>query len=214
VLESAVVAGLIVGVGLYLLVRELDAMEGAALLFGLTVGCGGLLIGLIGGLLSGLLIGLYGGLEVGLSFKGIETRVFPNEGIPRSAWNAVVVGLVGGLVSGPVIMLVFGLVFGLVGGLVSGLFFVPVVGVGVGRQAGGEACFKNVVLRLWLIRNGSTLWNYVKFLDYAADRILLRKVGGGYMFIHRMLLEHFEARYVEPGTTPKKDPSPGEQHPA
>jgi hypothetical protein len=27
---------------------------------------------------------------------------------------------------------------------------------------------------------------------------LLRKVGGGYAFIHRMLLDHFAARYVEP----------------
>jgi len=66
------------------------------------------------------------------------------------------------------------------------------------------ACLKHGVLRLWLIHNGSTPWNYVRFLDYAADRILLRKVGGGYMFIHRMLLEYFAARYVEPGAHPTK----------
>ena len=48
-----------------------------------------------------------------------------------------------------------------------------------------------------LVRNGSIPWNYVKFLDYAAERILLRKVGGGYTFIHRMLLEYFAARYDE-----------------
>jgi hypothetical protein len=42
------------------------------------------------------------------------------------------------------------------------------------------------------------------------DRILLRKVGGGYMFIHRMLMEWFAARNVEPGTMTKKDLSPGE----
>jgi hypothetical protein len=28
-------------------------------------------------------------------------------------------------------------------------------------------------------------------LDYAAGRIFLRKVGGGYIFIHRMLMEYF-----------------------
>jgi hypothetical protein len=54
-----------------------------------------------------------------------------------------------------------------------------------------------MVLRFGLIRNGSTPWNYVRFLDYAAGQILLRKVGGGYVFIHRMLLEHFSARYDE-----------------
>jgi hypothetical protein len=29
------------------------------------------------------------------------------------------------------------------------------------------------------------------FLDEAADRLLLRKVGGGYVFVHRLLLDHF-----------------------
>jgi hypothetical protein len=33
--------------------------------------------------------------------------------------------------------------------------------------------------------------NYVRFLDYAAGRIFLRKVGGGYIFVHRLLLEYF-----------------------
>ena len=35
--------------------------------------------------------------------------------------------------------------------------------------------------------------NYAHFLDYATKLIFLRKVGGGYIFIHRMLLEHFAA---------------------
>jgi hypothetical protein len=34
-------------------------------------------------------------------------------------------------------------------------------------------------------------WNYPRFLDYAAEQILLRKVGGGYIFVHRLLLEYF-----------------------
>ncbi len=34
-------------------------------------------------------------------------------------------------------------------------------------------------------------WSYSRFLDYAAERILLRKVGGGYIFAHRLLLEYF-----------------------
>ena len=36
--------------------------------------------------------------------------------------------------------------------------------------------------------------NYVCFLDYATARIFLRKVGGGYIFVHRMLLEYFAAK--------------------
>jgi hypothetical protein len=57
-------------------------------------------------------------------------------------------------------------------------------------------------------RNGSTPWNYARFLDHATDRILLRKVGGGYTFIHRMLLEYFAARYVEPGASQRQNSEP------
>jgi hypothetical protein len=35
-------------------------------------------------------------------------------------------------------------------------------------------------------------------LDYAADRILLHKVGGGYIFVHRMLMGDFAALETEP----------------
>jgi hypothetical protein len=33
------------------------------------------------------------------------------------------------------------------------------------------------------------------FLDYAAERLFLRKVGGGYSFIHRLLQDYFAVRY-------------------
>jgi hypothetical protein len=33
----------------------------------------------------------------------------------------------------------------------------------------------------------------VDFLDYATECILLRKVGGGYIFIHRLLQDYFAA---------------------
>ena len=34
-------------------------------------------------------------------------------------------------------------------------------------------------------------WRLIPFLDYAAERIFLRKVGGGYVFVHRMLMDYF-----------------------
>jgi len=33
--------------------------------------------------------------------------------------------------------------------------------------------------------------HYSAFLDYCAERIFLRKVGGGYIFVHRLLMEYF-----------------------
>jgi hypothetical protein len=47
-------------------------------------------------------------------------------------------------------------------------------------------------LVLW--RFGAMPLDYVRFLDYAAERVFLRKVGGGYIFVHRLLLEHFASR--------------------
>ena len=32
---------------------------------------------------------------------------------------------------------------------------------------------------------------YAQFLDYATERIFLRKVGGGYIFIHQLLQDCF-----------------------
>ena len=34
-------------------------------------------------------------------------------------------------------------------------------------------------------------WNYAAFLDYAVEKTFLRRVGGGYVFLHRLLLEYF-----------------------
>ena len=56
---------------------------------------------------------------------------------------------------------------------------------------GGEACTKHFILRLLLYVETGVPWNYPQFLDYAAERILLHKTGGGYIYIHDLLLEHF-----------------------
>jgi hypothetical protein len=179
----------------------------SSLLSGLLSGLFGGLFGfLFGGLVVGLGVGLggglFGGLFGGLSFGEIETRTFPNEGIQRSARNACIVGFL----AGSLVALVVGLLAGLVVGLFVGLVVAPVgalfgglvIGLFVALRFGGEACLKHFVLRLALTRNRSTPWNYVRFLDYAAERILLRKVGGGYAFIHRMLLEYFAERHGGP----------------
>jgi NhaP-type Na+/H+ or K+/H+ antiporter len=73
-------------------------------------------------------------------------------------------------------------------GLVNGL----AIGLGLGAIMGGsDTVVKHYVLRLFLQRSGSIPRRYARFLDYCAERILLRKVGGGYIFIHRYLLEYF-----------------------
>ena len=195
-------------------------------LFLAACGFSGLLIGLSVGLIEGLVWGLVWGLSVGLSVvlsvglfvvttegisRGtIETSV-PNQGIWLSLRNATLSVLVGGLITaliwGLVVAVMMGLNVWLWGwGLVSevilafSLFLAVSLGLlgGLvyGLVNGGDAVIKHYVLRLILSLNGHIPWNIAHFLDYATERIFLQKVGGSYIFIHRLLLEHFAAMGV------------------
>ncbi len=46
------------------------------------------------------------------------------------------------------------------------------------------------------VTNAMSLWATDK-LDHCVDLIFLRRVGGGYIFVHRLLMEHFAEMYVE-----------------
>ncbi len=66
-------------------------------------------------------------------------------------------------------------------------------GLLAGLLNGWLTCLRHGVLRFQLWRAGTIPRSYPGFLDYAAERILLRKVGGGYIFLHRLLLDYFAA---------------------
>ncbi|MEM8721578.1 MAG: NACHT domain-containing protein [Cyanobacteria bacterium P01_G01_bin.39] len=71
--------------------------------------------------------------------------------------------------------------------IISSLFF----SISAATLICGKPVIQHFSLRLILWINGFIPWNYAHFLDYATHRTFLQKVGGGYIFIHRMLLEHF-----------------------
>lgn len=143
-----------------------------------------LIVGLIMGLIVGLFFGLIFGLIDGIKGSAIATKTIPNQGIYKTAKNAGIIGLI--------IWLIVGLIFTLSSGeLIFGLFFGLTFGLIALIVGGGKACIQHSTLRLILYRDGYIPWNYTRFLDYAAERIFLQKVGGGYIFIHRLLLEHF-----------------------
>jgi predicted lipid-binding transport protein (Tim44 family) len=87
--------------------------------------------------------------------------------------------------------LAVGLAVGLLVGPISGLLSGLAVGLAGMINYGGFAFIQHFILRLILYRNGYTPWDYARFLDNSAERIFLWKVGGGYMFVHRLLLDHF-----------------------
>jgi hypothetical protein len=110
-------------------------------------------------------------------------------------------GLLLGLLVGLLLVLLGGLGVGLLGGLGGGLLG----GLAIAIKYGGRACLQHLVLRLGLRYNGFAPWRYVDFLDHAAERIFLCRVGGGYMFIHRRLQDYFAIRQAEQdGTTHQK----------
>ncbi|MDQ2995499.1 MAG: NACHT domain-containing protein [Chloroflexota bacterium] len=158
------------------------------------------------GLAVGLAVGLVAGLFRGLTGGEIEAKTLPNQGIRRSIRNAVRIGclawLTMGLVTGSLGGLARGVTLGMsawnlvllviwfsAGWLVNGL----AGGVGAGLVYGGFAVIQHLALRCVLWRSGALPLHLVAFLDYCAERIFLRKVGGGYLFAHRLLMEHFAA---------------------
>jgi adenylate kinase family enzyme len=117
----------------------------------------------------------------GITGATIEPVAVPNQGIWHSAKNAAIFILLGAI-GLELVAQIIGL-RALVGvGVVTGLLF--------GTLGAGEACIKHLALRLVLWNDGCIPWNYARFLDWAAERSLLQKVGGGYIFIHRLFLEY------------------------
>jgi len=155
-------------------------------LVGLLVG--GTLDWLIGGVVFfGPFGGLSGAIFNGLTREIVETKSVPNQGIRLSIRNAVFGGLIGGitlwLIGERIITGAPSAPSGLMGGLIGVLWY------------GGLDVIQHYTLRLILVIQRHTPANYARFLDYAVDHIFLQKVGGGYRFIHRLLLEHFAEMY-------------------
>jgi Cdc6-like AAA superfamily ATPase len=133
-------------------------------------------------------------------FRGpeIDTKIFPNQGIWKSAKSAGLLGLLGGLVLGLLQVLFFGPILLILGQKIGMMTLLPpliggwLYGFFLGLIFGGiAACIQHFTLRLILYFNKYAPWNYARFLNYAADCLFMQKVGGGYIFVHRMLLEHF-----------------------
>ncbi len=185
-LAAGAIAGAIAGI----------AAQGTLLLSPLVdKGMSTLSIVLVMVVLGMIVLGLAGILFGGMGGTLVKTKkVLPNQGLRLSLINAAVTApVIGGLfalvnlliaylLGDPSVRLSF-VLYGFFIGLIAALWF------------GGLFAIQHITLRIILWRRASTppLGKYAEFLDYAAQRIFLQKVGGGYIFIHRYLLEHFAA---------------------
>lgn len=171
--------GLIFELGLIAWITGEGTGEGTGFRYGLTT------LGLRAGLIFMLIYWLSGGLRG----PEMERRFKPNQGIGKSTQHALIFGLIVWLI----VWLMYGLIHNLLSALGSGLIY----GLIAGLVGGGAASLRHLTLRIILCRMGRIPWNYARFLDQAADRLFLQKVGGGYIFVHRMLLEHFASMELE-----------------
>ena len=147
--------------------------------------------GSVAGWIVGLSVGVISLVNFGLTGAEIETKTVPNQGIHNSARNAMTISLAFGVPFGLAHAIGYGLSLDWAGGIGYGITAGALGCTAYWVKCGGLACIQHSIVRYLLFRSGVIPWNYGQFLDHAADRILLRKVGGGYIFIHRLLLEHF-----------------------
>lgn len=158
-------------------------------------------VGAVGGFaLGGLGIIAFFGLLTGWSSDELELEkiVRPNQGIWRSARNGLPWGMLFGITFG---LLLGASSEGLIGALVWGLDFCLFFWL----LRGGVAFLRHFVLRFILWREDVMPWRYVRFLDYAAQCMLLRKVGGGYIFIHRLLQDYYATLETTEGSSGASD---------
>jgi serine/threonine protein kinase/DNA polymerase III delta prime subunit len=150
-------------------------------------------------------------LDRALATGEVSSRMLPGEGIRRSARNALLALLLSAITITPFLLLAFALFFAFLkrkGGSVFVLMLAAVYGVRLSRipvqlalNKGGIFCIQHYLTRSLLWLNGIAPLKYTRFLDYATDCVFLRKVGGGYIFIHRLLMEHFAESYRSGQTT-------------
>lgn len=143
----------------------------------------------------------------GLRFYEFDKKIVPNQGIKLSQQNAIKAYL-----SALAITL---FAFAIIDRIATGSW--PIVWTGdsitnrplqllglastiaviAGIVFGGFACLQHYALRMILSMKKDTPLNYRKFLDFAADSVLLRRIGGGYEFIHEYVRDYFEALNVQ-----------------
>jgi hypothetical protein len=190
VLVSGLVGGLVLVLAIRLIVgnisrshKNLNQVAWDTLLndlvTGLLIGLAGGFIGAMSGVLFGMLfVGSVSVLLIGLVNGDVRTHKEPNQGTWRTLSNGLFVGLISGFS----------------GGLFVGMVGVMLIGILGALLAGTYSFIQHFALRRLLAHYDYLPWVLVPFLEFTKERLLLRRVGGGYIFIHRTIMEYFAAQ--------------------
>jgi hypothetical protein len=129
--------------------------------------------------------------------SSIKLRTLPNQGMINSRRNAFFAGAITAVVLTLTISMIC-LVQKLEGTSRTPLSLLSfsisaglLVFVSVGMISGGFDYLKHRALREILVASGSLPRRLQPFLKYCCELDFLQQVGGGFLFVHRLLLEHF-----------------------
>lgn len=197
--------------------QKLTYSLGVGLIYGLAYGLSlglsaawsyGLIAGLAVGVIFGFAFGVSAWLIVGVRIEQIVERVvnslakaidrlmgrespknnpdivtttIPNQEIKEEVKNALLWGAVSAFLSAILTQILQPKLF------LIGIFF----GFTFGATTQGRGAIQHFILRVILYFSNKIPCNYADFLNYADERCFLQKVGGGYIFIHPLLQEHF-----------------------
>lgn len=172
----------------------------------IKAGLVGLIVGVISGIVGLLIYETNAGLRaipawillfallVGLRGRKIETKSAPNQGTRLSARNGLIAAL---LFFIPFVLFGFVLYDAFKPAIVAGF----TVALGAFLLYGGSNVVKHylIVVLLWLTRKMP--WAFSHFLDSAVELLFLHRVGGGYIYIHRLLQDYFSHLADKQGDT-------------
>ncbi len=149
-------------------------------------------------LLGALWIGIDLAIELSLVRGEVKMRTTPGEGIAYSKRYGLLIGGVVVTVTAVLPLLLLSLLQ-IVGMHVNWSAIIPwIISIGLylglmsGLAYGGLAALQHHRLRVRFYHDGVLPTDPIHFWDYAAERSLLRKIGGGYTFIHALLLDYFK----------------------
>jgi eukaryotic-like serine/threonine-protein kinase len=177
------------------------AMWGAlgGLVGGLVLGMGDPVQTFLGGLAGPLAFGVFGAIFGGMRGGRVPRTTRPNQGIRLSLRNAALAAVtvffalaaIGAIITSTVGMAIGPMALLLDWAIVASTVVVTVI---AGIWYGGADAIQHFTLRTMLWLGGAMPRRLAAFLDHAASLVFMRKVGGGYVFIHRVVLEYFAAK--------------------
>ncbi len=121
--------------------------------------------------------------------------VSPGDGLRRSLKTGIFAGLLCGFGFNLIVGMLHVVISSSTGNLPIEYGLGAIFGLLCGLTFGGLAAIQIKIVQWLLSHTGVMPTNYTQFLDYATEHLLLRKVGGGYMFVHNLLLEHLASQY-------------------